>query len=115
MYIICGLLIGLVCSLAGWLFGFYIGARWEQKERTITKEELWNLDVTIAEFVHPRLVKFRNTCHDLPLDEVDDMIFAFEKYLDQDYPKCINTNTREGRRIRRGMHLFYKNFTSLWN
>jgi hypothetical protein len=99
--------------------GVYAGIDKEYKyslrKNPITKEELWNLDVTIAEFIYPRLKEFRNTAHGIPEEHIDDMIFAFETYVQQGYPKSINTKTREGRRIRRGMYLFYKNFPALWN
>lgn len=88
------------------------------KRRTwgFDESELWNFDITIAKFILPRLIKFKENNPGgypaiLTLDEWNDilnkMIFAFEKITQEkqlEYPK----------EIQEGTELFGKWIQALW-
>jgi len=90
--------------------------------------ETWSLDSVIAEFVLPRLKRFKDihAAHpaDLTEDEwkekLDEMIYAFDWVLksdemDDDYMKLSNEELKlNWKRHEKGMKLFSKHFTNLW-
>lgn len=96
--------------------------------------ETWNLDMTIANFLIPRLERFKELCNGYPETEdcksfeewqaiIDEMIFAF-RYGSDDSALYEGTPMWEIRdkevlekineRIRRGLDLFAKHFRGLW-
>jgi len=70
--------------------------------------ELWNLDGTIAKFILPRLIAFKDAIHHEPsmYKELDKMILAFEELSKEDY--VINGV------ISKGLKSFIKHFDNLW-
>ncbi len=107
---------------------FWNPALWtvQKRIRGFSDRELWDLDNTIAEFILPRLKRFKNK-HDLyPGDSakeewdknIDLMIEAFEMILNEDdyihnddYVKSIkNYNDK----IKKGLKIFSENFMNLW-
>lgn len=93
----------------------------QRKERGFDSTELWNLDVTIAKFILPRLIAFKGDDVDSHPGSVDGvmeweeilnkMIFAFTCI---DGEKMVFTD-EENEAIDEGLHLFAEHFRSLWN
>jgi len=84
----------------------------QRKDRGWDSTELWNLDVTIAKFVLPRLKEFIKTVHDDYKKDIQKMIDAFELVVSDDnyrFDKEID------RKIRDGLKTFSENFRLLWN
>lgn len=85
----------------------------------IKSKELWNLDITIAKFIYPRLVIFRKEnieCYPGNLKSykqweeiLDEMIWTF-----QAIQTINNCDENENKRINKGLKLFAKYFRSLW-
>jgi hypothetical protein len=72
-------------------------------------EELWDLDFTIADFILPRLIRFKELNNSEGVEEVlDKMILAFELIVNDDI-KDENEKI-----IDEGLKLFSKNFRKLW-
>lgn len=97
-------------------------------KRGFSDRQLWSLDVTIAEFILPRLQRFKEINSGLPFHKTEDrhcteeewreilnkMIFAMEyiKNLDQ----ITSTKaTDEYTRYQEGMTLFATYFIDLWD
>jgi len=106
-------------------------------------EELCDLDITIARFILPRLIDFKQHCErtptlDMPREQwnsiLDKMIYAFDKIANQceedtpeyqAYIKAIWNNEEDLTQLKRdaraslkpiadGLALFHKYFRSLW-
>lgn len=92
------------------------------------ESELWNLDCTIAEFILPRLIKFKETTDGSPSGEamkldpdqnevdewnniLDKMILAFY-HLAGDGPFL---EEQEAVEVKEGLELFAKYFRALWD
>lgn len=96
-------------------------ALWAQQreERGFDNTELWNLDVSIARFIRPRLIAFKKTCqsHPASLDEaswtaaIDSMIEAFDLYAQG----TLMHSTENQAKIDVGLQNFQKYFQHLWN
>jgi hypothetical protein len=78
----------------------------------------WGLDISISEFILPRLIRFRETCNGYPgclsnKNEwnaiLDKMIYAFEK-LKED-----SLNLVTDKKVKKGFKLFYKYYSNLWS
>lgn len=91
---------------------------WQRRTRGWDDSETWNLDVTVAEFVLPRLRRFKEVAITLPLEmseaewaeELDCMIAAFEFVAsDSNF-----TFTPWDESVQRGLELFGKRFIHLW-
>ena len=94
----------------------------------IDKEELWKLDYTLARYIYPRLVAFKNmerigypTCFETPeeWEEIlDKMIWSFEKIAKDnwilDYSNMDNV-LKEREKFDEGLMLFGKYFANLWD
>jgi len=86
-------------------------------DRGFSSSELWNLDVTIAMFVLPRLKEYRKKICSFPWtltveeyeDILDKIIAAFELVVDNDRDYV----SPEG--IQEGLDLFSKYFLTLWD
>jgi len=96
------------------------------QKRGFSDSETWSLYNPIAEFIIPRLVKFREINIGYPgnfksMDEwnvlLDDMIFAFVWALEEsDWPKKLNKTEEKKHwvRYRKGMKYFAQYFMHLW-
>ena len=111
--------------------------------QTIDVEELYDLDVTIARFILPRLMMFKERCeyprrmkltHEQWNEVLDKMIFAFERIACQTeedtpeykaYIKAIWNNEEDLADLKReakaslkpiseGLSLYHKYYRSLW-
>ena len=111
--------------------------------KTIEVEELYDLDVTIARFILPRLMLFKKHCEGTPRpnmtreewnEVLDKMIYAFEKIACQTeedtpeyqaYIKAILNNEEDLVDLKRaakaslkpiaeGLSLYHKYFRNLW-
>ena len=79
--------------------------------------ETWNLDMTIAGFVLPRLKRFKEVCavHPGELTEeewdgiLDEMIAGFELIS-----KTVNHSKEEDKQANKAIKLFSKYFFALW-
>ena len=87
----------------------------QRAERGFDDTELWNLNATIAQFILPRLKRFReiNKSYPKAISEkewneiLDKMIKFFEEYLDEN-------NYLEDNLEKEGIELFAKYFLDLW-
>lgn len=104
--------------------------------KKIKDKEIYNLDVTIAKFIYPRLKMFKkNKCgrpgcfmghkkkmtddekHKLWDITLDKMIYAFEYYSDRwdwEYDISEKEANKRWNKIEEGMNLFMKHFQGLW-
>jgi hypothetical protein len=111
--------------------------------KTIDVEEVYDLDVTIARFILPRLMVFKKHCEGTPRvnmtkkewnEILDKMIYAFERIACQNendtpeykaYIKAIWNNEEDLADLKRaakaslkpiadGLSLYHKYFRSLW-
>ena len=98
--------------------GRYAEYREEQKKTGVSPDETWNLDVTIAEFVLPRLKLFKEKTIGVPCcfgtmeewhAELDRMIRAFELMCDD---KAFGSESQK--EIDAGLDSFRKYFQALW-
>ena len=98
--------------------GRYAEYREEQKKTGVSPDETWNLDVTIAEFVLPRLKLFKEKTIGVPCcfgtmeewhAELDRMIRAFELMCDD---KAFGSESQN--EIDAGLDSFRKYFQALW-
>ena len=85
-------------------------AKYKEKHG-FSPDELWNLDITIASFVLPRLVEFRKYCTDDIAESVDAMVTAFSLLLDDEYPWF---DKEKQQAIDHGLDEFRNSFQSLW-
>lgn len=89
---------------------------------SISKRDLWDLDYTLAQIIHPALVKFRKLHAGYPgsltpekWEEIlDEMIYAFSLYLDEtrDFPWAYSKEELD--RQAKGLALFAEWYGSLW-
>ena len=91
-----------------------------------TDSETWGLDSVIAEFILPRLIRFKELNIGFPdvftfdswNDVIDKMIFAFDWSLNCDDEKYDNLSKEEQeinwKKYEEGMQLFAKYFRHLW-
>ena len=79
---------------------------------TIDKEDLWNVDVTLAEIIVPLLKAYKNhEIHVKPTHkELDAMIWTFEQVLSDGY----FLGQYDEKQFNKGMKLFIKNYRRLW-
>jgi hypothetical protein len=98
----------------------WIKHRYQKITRGFSDDETWSLDVTIADFVIPRLKRYKQLANGYPPDLTEkkwksyqnEMIWAFEHlqkdmYLASDWKK-------KGERMKNGLALFAKYLPSLW-
>lgn len=92
----------------------------------ITNEEVWGLDITLAKYILPRLIKFKtiNTMSRPSefknLEEwhnvIDKMIWSFDEHLKNDFPLSNSPDFKEQvDRYEEGLQLFAKHFGDLWD
>lgn len=84
---------------------------WEQQrtERGFDSTELWNLDVTIAKFIVPRLQAAKES-YGIDEDIINKIIFAFEYASSEKL--FSGPITKE---VTEGLQLFSENYFALWN
>ena len=85
------------------------------KQNGFDKSECWNLDITIAKFILPRLKYFRETTISYPQADMgldgwheilDKMIYSFDEILKDD--------STDQDKIQEGLELFAKYYMNLW-
>ena len=98
----------------------------QREERGFDDTELWNLDVTFASFIVPRLKAFREKTISYPnefnnINEwnkiLDDMIEGFELWInhfDWDFLSDKNTVNGNNKKVNDALELFSKYFRDLW-
>ncbi len=101
--------------------------RWQKLTRGWNDSDTWNLDHTIAEFVLPRIKRFKEITISYPghLDKdswnkiLDQMIFSFEAILNEwnlNEPKMTVEERKEyDKKVQEGLDLFGKYFRDLWD
>lgn len=101
-------------------------SRWaqERQEQGFDSTELWDLQITLAQFILPRLKAFKDNTGGHPLDitqeewvsSIDRMIWSFEQIVNDDnFKETLEERLAYNERIQKGLHLFAENFRSLWN
>ena len=88
----------------------------------ITYSELWGLDFTLAKYILPRLIKFKENAEGHPSDItweeyliiLDKMIWSFSYIIKEEYSSTLEDYEKEDKRCREGLHLFAEYFRSLW-
>lgn len=101
----------------------FLYQRWT---RGFDDSELWSFDITISEYILPRLIRFKDICYSHPsnltmeewTDILEDMIFAFEFVIDkQDMFGMAKDEEyiKNFHRYERGLRAFADNFRSLWD
>ena len=94
----------------------------QRKERGWDDSELWNLDITIAKLVYPRLKRFKEIAVGYPAsltnekwDEIlDKMIKAFELMATDDSEYYTGIQDDGDNSIKEGLDLFREYFHNLW-
>lgn len=104
----------------------------KQQGLYVNPKETWNLDITFAKYIIPRLKKFKNLNNGYPGREemdtpekwdeaLDKMIQAFEYVVNEfdwwvDNPKydCFDEEKRIQAVINEGLQLFAKYYMDLW-
>ena len=95
----------------------------QRLERGFDNSELWNLDITIAKFVIPRLKAFKKiiTDNNEPFiiggdytfyEVLDKIINAFEIIVDDNRPDHLHNHDNE--KVTEGLLLFVKYYSHLW-
>ena len=91
----------------------------QKRTRGWSDEETWNLDITIAKFVLPRLKRLKQLQNGYPgdlaeekWDEIlDKMIFSFDKITNDEE---IVMEQPQAERVQEGLDLFANRFRDLW-
>jgi len=89
------------------------------EDNGFSNSELWNLDVSIAIFVYPRLRQFRDNLNGYPgsmtekewVEILDKMLYAFELIIDD----CSTFDKEKQEQINEGLKLFGENLQCLWD
>jgi hypothetical protein len=98
----------------------YLKFKYQKLTRGFDDSEIWNLDVTTANFLLPRLKRFKEINFGYPgefnsMEEwnviLDDIIFAMEHTVKDTRGEL---SKREVKRVTRGNMLFGKYFKHLW-
>ena len=98
----------------------------QREERGWDETECWNLDVTIAKFILPRLKTFKRIHHGYPSElgegqweeALNKMIFAFEEsitYDEWEFKLTPKELSEKQKKIEEGLSLFAKHFRDLWD
>lgn len=102
---------------------WWIKNKYQKLTRGYSDEELWNLDVTIAEWIVPRLKTFKEKKCGYPIgvsskeewdEELQTMIQAFEYYLQDPFLVNAEERERQDKIIAKGFELFGKRIRNLW-
>jgi hypothetical protein len=85
--------------------------------------ETWSLFTTIAFFIYPRLIYFKDHTPGFPARLTEEkwdkilskMIFPFEQIVSGEYDKHVFDDEKYWKKYNRGLKLFYKYFNDLWS
>jgi hypothetical protein len=80
----------------------------QRATRGFDNTELWNLDITIAKFILPRLIAYKEVSTHTDDKGIDKMIVAFEAIVNGD---CFNSMPEE---VEEGLKVFHENYFRLW-
>lgn len=91
---------------------------WQRHTRGWDDSATWNLEITIARFIYPRLLRFKELNDGTPIgltDQewdciLDDMIYTMFVYSQYDWDEL----EVDSERAKRGLKLFSKWFPDLW-
>lgn len=90
----------------------------QRKSRGFDDTELWSLDISMAEFILPRLKAYRDLMKQRTIfaieDEVNDMIAAFEIICTDNF-KARFEDEPEFEVVRRGLKAFSEYYLALWS
>ena len=88
----------------------------------VTISELWGLDYTLAKYILPRLIKFKENAEGYPADItweeyliiLDKMIWSFDYIIKSEYISNFDDIKKNDDKCQEGLHLFAEYFRSLW-
>jgi len=94
----------------------------QRKKRGWDDGDTWSLDLTIAEFILPRLKRFREVTCGYPGDLSEEkwdkilsqMIEAFEIVVIEQGPPIEPSTSEKSKKVRRGLDLFRDYYFGLW-
>lgn len=94
---------------------------YQKLTRGFSDEDIWNLDVTIAKFILPRLKEYKDTiwstsgnydtASDAYYKEVTEIIEGLSIMVTDDY---YTPNAETNKKINNALNLLMKNFRGLW-
>jgi len=91
------------------------------EEQQFSDKELWNLDKTLAEYIYPRLKRFKEIVTGRPggfetqekwLNTLEQMIVAFELLSREDPVLFLKEDERKA--VDKGLKHSYKYYNCLW-
>jgi hypothetical protein len=92
---------------------------------TFKDNEVWDLDITLANYILPRLKRFKKVnvnSHSVDLSSleewheiIDKMIWSFERIVNDDWSYEINRVQEQKQQYELGMSLFGIYFLDLWD
>lgn len=90
----------------------------EQSEYGFDERELWNLDITFALYIYPRLKYFRDYIVGYSFvdennlaEKIDKMLWSFSEIIKEN---TINADKEWNMKFDEGLQLFGEYFTALW-
>ncbi len=94
---------------------------WQRRTRGWDDSETWNMDLTFAEFILPRLKRFKILTNGYPasLDEdswnkiLDSMIMAFTLII-YNYETSKEYSEHDEKLVQEGLENFHQHYYSLW-
>lgn len=101
-----------------------------RKKKGLSKirvEELWGLDLTLAKYILPRLIRFKDINymsypsnfenHEEWHKVIDKMIYSFEYVIKRNYEvyKDLEEEKKRYEKYKEGMQLFAEYFIDLWD
>lgn len=90
--------------------------RWamERETRGFDSTELWNLDVTMAKFISPRLKAFRDNLHGSPCNlAMEEWISILDKIIETFDNICLDSQPNQHDPTE-GLALFAKYYSYFW-
>lgn len=92
---------------------------WQRLTRGFGNDELWNLDITIAEFIAPRLKAFRSyqIGHppDLTEEEWETILLEMQKGFDMVIADEANYDEETIKQVKKSLELLTKYYHFLWD
>lgn len=106
----------------GWRYNLFkrkLRFLWQKLDRGWSDDEIWNLDISLAKLILPRLKRFKEIKGGYPggmtLDKweeiLNQMIYAFEKSANRFEWDCDPEITKE---VQKGLSLFAQYYGHLW-
>lgn len=92
----------------------------QRKERGFDDRDTWSLDYTLAQWLVPRLKRFKEVNNGFPIglthekwDKIiDELIWTFEFLGSEERWSCYNK--KDWKRVHKGLRLFGKYLLDLW-